>query len=77
MTFLTNFKAILFEKRGFSVKLAPKMHPVCPPGGSKSKNVLNDQEGGDYNTHNVSKQCLNDISDEFQSNNIRKTWILG
>ena len=30
MTFLTNFKAILFEKRGFSVKLAPKKHPVCP-----------------------------------------------
>ena len=29
MTFLTNMRTILLENRGFSVKLAPKTHPVC------------------------------------------------
>ena len=39
MTFQTNFKAILFETRGFSVKLAPKMHPVCPPERSENQKI--------------------------------------
>ena len=32
MTFETNCRAISFEKCEFSVKFAPKMLPVCPPG---------------------------------------------
>ena len=41
MTYLTNLRAVILEKRGFSVKLAPKMDPVCPPlEDSKSKDRL-------------------------------------
>ena len=76
MTFLTNSWTISFEKVDFQLNWPENAPRVPPRGDSKSKNVLNDQ-GGYYNMHNVSKQCLNDISDEFQSNNIRKTWILG
>ena len=77
MTFLTNFKAILFEKRGFSVKLAPKKHPCVPSGRvPKLKSDANNQKWS-CNMIEVNKQCLNDISDQFQSNIIRKTWIFG
>ena len=30
-----------------------------------------------YNMIKVGKLCLNDISDQFQSNIIQKTWIFG
>ena len=38
---LTNFSAVLFENRGFSLKLVPMMHPLCPPWEEwKSENWL-------------------------------------
>ena len=77
MTFLTNFRAILFKKRGFSVNFPHKMHPCVPSGRVlKLKSDANNHKWS-CNMIKVNKQCLNDISDQFQSNIIRKTWIFG
>ena len=55
MTFLTNFRAILFEKSGFSVKLAQKMHLVCPPGKSENLKIDENVLKRSYNMIKVRK----------------------
>ena len=75
MTLLTNMRTILLENCGFLVKLGPKTHPGAPSG--RGRKLKSDGNKCSCNMIKVNKSHLNDISDESESRNTRKTWIFG